>query len=121
MLCRLPRQMLAGAEADLEPIAALGGAEQRRRVERRGGRQIDRQTRQRLVEQTLLGGAQRPAAPAAVEALVDAALGWSGGRPGAGAQANAARSGVTRSVRSQLKPPSGSGARPKWPYAAVRA
>jgi hypothetical protein len=108
---RLPGQVLAAAEADLEPVAGARGAEQRCEVERRTRRQVDRQRRQQLVEQPLLGSAQRPAAPPAVEAFADALS----GRPIRFAQANAARSGSTRSVRSQLKPPSASGARPKCP------
>ena len=67
MLLGLPHQMLAGAEADLEPDLARA-AEQRRRIDllrlRRNG---DQKLRQQRVEQRLLAGPQLLAATPAVE------------------------------------------------------
>ena len=107
------RQMLAAAEADLEPERPAVGEE---RLERErpplrvlGGRDAgEPQPRQELGEQPLLARLQ----PLAVPAPVELAPGARALRAGAH---TARRSASPRSVRSQEKPPSLSGARPKCP------
>ncbi len=108
----LRQRVLAAAEADFDPALQTGR-------ERRGGiAGRDAQPRQRLSQQSLLPRAQAMAAAAAVQAL---------GRrfaleAGVAQNPKAERSAGTRSVRSQVNVPrSGSGSRPKWPYAEVGA
>ena len=104
--------MLAGAEADLEPEIALRRREEGLRIEAAALRQREAQGGQQIAQQIALAGPQLPAAAPAIDDapalrglcrrfLVD--------------QAKADFSCGTRSSRSQEKPPSGSGARPKWP------
>ena len=66
--------------------------------------EMHRKPRQQVLDQCGLALAQRMALPPAVEAA---------GRGGVGQRA--AFSASTRSSLSQLKPPSASGVRPKWP------
>jgi hypothetical protein len=112
----LPGEMLAAAEADLEPDIGGRSWEQGREIEplARPGRR-DAQLRQEMGEQPLLAGSKTPAAPPSIE-LQPLGLFLSGHRHGRLDLAQTARSkGSTRSSFSQEKPPSGSGARPKWP------
>ncbi len=100
-------KMLARPEADLEPQrtrAVTVGIEQRRRRQRPGGNGDAWQ--QRLDERRLPNPQLMPLLPP-----VQAAKGGRVGRN----QATAAFSASTRSSFSQLKPPSASGVRPKWP------
>ena len=108
---RLRGEMLARAEADLEPqrtLIILGVAEQRRRVDRSGRGDADR--RQQRLDEIGLTGAELVPLTAPIETA-------EGGGAGCviGGQATAALSLSTRSSFSQLKPPSASGVRPKWP------
>jgi len=104
-------EMLAGAEADLEPELVGWNRKEPLRMEAAALRELDAQLRQQAREQVALAGTQSPPAASAVE---DPA-------PGIGArlrrvpQAKAERSCGIRSRRSQEKPPSDSGCRPKWP------
>jgi len=104
---RLGRKVLATAEADLQPEAAVAG---------KTSLEVDLplvgdgevQLRQALGQQALAPGAQPvPVAPAVEQALGCPAL------LAVILAQNAPRRASTRSVRSQEKPPSGSGARPK--------
>lgn len=106
----LGRQVLAAAEADFEPELARRRFEDRGGVEQAFGRQADGQCLQSAPDQFRFASPQSTAAPAAIDS--------SGRRRG---QARADFRLATRSVRSQENPPSASGWRPKWPYAAVRA
>ena len=113
---RLLNEMLACAEPDLQPHFA------RRRGERTPRRQRlrrNRKQRQRFGEQTLLARAKRLAAAASIEPAsrrrpVASADSQSSASQWAAGQARA-RSVSARSVFSHEKPPSASGARPKWP------
>lgn len=108
----LASQMLAGAEADLEPD--LGGGLR----EKAGGikgvllGEVDLEAGQQAREEITLARAEAAAAapaiddPPSLRAVVRGAL---------AAQAKAKRNSGTRSRRSQENPPSASGARPKWP------
>ena len=108
------RQVLAGAEADLEPDVAHRPVEQGGRIERPVAGQRDREMRQKIGDEPLPTRAQRTALSAAEEATLRlVAGGRADGR--SLAQENAAASSSTRSRRSHEKPPSGSGGRPKWP------
>jgi hypothetical protein len=89
----LPGQVLAAAEADLEPPAGARRREQPGKIERRGRGQADRQAGQDLVEQSLLGGAQRPAAAPAVDAVAE------GARLGRAAQVRRTRCAAARPDR----------------------
>jgi hypothetical protein len=101
----LPGDMLAGAEADLEP--------KRGRRQRLAG--IEQQARQQFVDEPALAGTQAPADTPAIEVAPPGGQ-VAGGRGSAGvAQWKAAVRSSTRSSRSQEKPPSASGLRPKWP------
>jgi hypothetical protein len=107
MRCRLCGEMLAPAEADLEPDLVNRRMKECAGFERAGIGQRDSEPRQQSFQQVLLARAQLAAAPATIEKpLLRALL--------LGAQ-NARRSSSTRSSRSQEKPPSASGGRPKWP------
>src|SRR6516162_8711842 len=100
-------QVLAGAEADLEPDPIHWGRKERLGRERARGRQRETQAREQPLPERLLAGPQLAAAAAAIdEALLR--------RRGFGAQ-KARRNSSTRSSRSHEKPPSGSGLRPKCP------
>ena len=106
MRAGLRGEMLAAAEADLEPERSARVRERRERIAR-----IDAQPRQKRAEQLVLRRPQPLALAAAVERARGVALGR--GRPVR--QDSAERSVSTRSVRSHEKPPSASGLRPKWP------
>ena len=110
---RLPDQMLAGAEADLQPDLSRRAWKKQPRIELLTvGRQRQTQIGQSLGQQIALRRAQRAAKLSAVGP-------WPArrrrpqrlGHPAA----NSLRKPSTRLVTSQEKPPSGSGARPKWP------
>ena len=115
----LPGEMVARAEADLEPDLRDGGGKQRGRMEAFAGiGQGDRHGGQLVFEQLGARGAQgpplapavkppNPAVAPSVVAVRQRAVRYDAPK----ADFNAA----TRSVRSQEKPPSASGARPKWP------
>ena len=93
-------EMFAAAETNLKPYRVGLVIEQGRRIEfRLGG---DQQTRQQRIDQRLAARAQPLAVTPAVELTVPYQL-------------SAAFRSSTRSRRSQEKPPSASGARPKWP------
>ena len=103
----LPGEMLAGAETDFEP--ARGGHR---------SRGIESEPRKQRLHQALLARAKAPADAPAVK------IPWSWTLRRAArvfvvrrspAQWRAAFRLSTRSRRSQEKPPSGSGLRPKWP------
>jgi hypothetical protein len=104
---RLGNQVLTAAEADLQPDRINRAGKQRLKIGRRRRRDIDAQARQQRGEQFRLAGAQPFALAPAVE------------RAGTGfallAQLTARFRLAARSVCSQEKPPSRSGARPKWP------
>ena len=101
----LRQQMLAAAEADLEPDFFWRKWKQRRDVAKRG--RVDLKPRQALGDQAGVISAQRLAAAAPIERaprrFVDAR------------QETRPRNWLERSVFSQVKPPSASGWRPKWP------
>jgi hypothetical protein len=110
---RLGREVLAAAEADLQPEAAVAG---------KVGGEVDlplrrdrqAQARQTLGQQALAPGAEpMPRAPAVEQALADRVLLAAILAQGAPRPQNAPRKASTRSVRSQENPPSGSGGRPK--------
>src|SRR3546814_6156972 len=107
---RLGRKMLAAAESHFEPEIAGRTAEQPRGIEPPAPRQNNTRLRQQFGEGA---PAPRPEGPAATPSVERPARTLR--RCSAGNQVSAALSGSTRSVRSQEKPPSGSGARPKWP------
>jgi hypothetical protein len=104
----LGREMLAAAEADLQPqrggrrIEAAAGIEGGACLGKRQG-----ERRQPLLEQA---AAPRPQ-PAAVAPAIEVRPLAAGGL----AQWSADFSPSTRSSRSQEKPPSASAGRPKWP------
>lgn len=121
---RLPGQVLAGAEADLQPERRGPRLEEAGEVERGGFGQGDRQTWQQALDQGLAAPAQLAAVAPAVElclVLGRGVLGRGSGSRGfalgrsEAQRLKAERRSSTRSSRSQEKPPSGSGARPKWP------
>jgi hypothetical protein len=110
---RLGREMLAAAEADLQPDRGRRRREAALRIERRAAfGQPQGELRQAVLEQA---AASRPQ-PAAVAAAIEV-------RPRLRvrvpllrvAQWSADFSPSTRSSRSQEKPPSASAGRPKWP------
>jgi hypothetical protein len=109
---RQRREVLARAEADLEPHLRGRVGEEGARVEagRRCVLEIDQKLGQQPLDQGLTRRPRRLAAAPAVEGLAPPPVAQS-----------APRIASARSVFSQEKPPSGSGARPKWPYEAVRA
>ena len=110
MSLRLGDQMLAAAEADLEPkLARLERKQRRSGFERR---RIDLKRRQALGDQARMMRAQRLALAAPVKGA--ARLRFADAVP-ATALTRAQRSWSARSVFSQEKPPSASGSRPKWP------
>jgi hypothetical protein len=105
---RLGGEMLAAAEADLEPDRGRRRGEAAARVERRAAfRQRQGELRQPVLEQAAAAGPQPSAAAAAIEARPVG--------PVRSAQWSADFSPSTRSSRSQEKPPSASAGRPKWP------
>ena len=106
MRAGLRGEMLAAAEADLEPERSARVREGRERIAR-----IDAQPRQKRADQLVL---RRPQ-PLALAAAVERARGVAPGRGRPVRQDSAERSVSTRSVRSHEKPPSASGLRPKWP------
>ena len=106
---RLGRKMLATAEADLQPEAAVAGKISLE-VDLPVVGDGEAQLRQSLGEQALAPGTQPVSGAPAIEQALDC--------PALLAvilAQNAPRRASTRSVRSQEKPPSGSGARPKCP------
>src|SRR5690349_20639528 len=107
MRCGLRREMLARAEADLERDRVDWAIEDRSGGQRSGRRERDAEARETPLPQRLLTRPQLAATAAAIDEALRARL-------GVGAQ-KARRSSSTRSSRSHEKPPSGSGARPKWP------
>ena len=129
---RLPRgfgqQVFAGAETDLQADAIDRDREQRGQLARRLA-QVERQPRQQGRQQSGLARAELVALPAAEKGTARAAVLIHRGnsvapprrcraRPALRMTAGyfrARRSASARSVRSQEKPPSFSGARPKCP------
>jgi hypothetical protein len=114
---RLGDEMLAAAEADLEPDFPRREREQRGAIADR--RWIDLEPRQAFFDQRSMIGPQRLAAAAPVERaprriLVDARARLIGVRLRTD-QETRPRNELARSVFSQEKPPSASGLRPKWP------
>ena len=119
------RQMLAAAEADLEPNFAYLGLEQRGWIEAVGrGRQGEPAREEVFLQHQLREGPQlRPPMPTPhlpVRSLVNrSGLGrvttFVARLQGASAQLKARVNSSTKSRRSQAKPPSVSGTRPKWP------
>ena len=101
---RLPGEMLARAEADLEPERGC-----------KGSRGIEAQPRQQLLHQPLLPGPETPAGPPAIEVALAGFRPRFRVGPRDAAQLMAAFSSLARSTFSQEKPPSASGVRPKWP------
>ena len=97
---RLGGEMFAAAETNFEPYRVGLVIEQGRRIESRLGG--DQQSRQQRIDQRLAA----PAQPLAVTPPVELPVPY---------QQSAAFRSSTRSRRSQEKPPSASGARPKWP------
>ena len=69
MVPGLPGEVLAGAEAELEPHVGKA-AEMMRHVDGRTGLHCDAQGRQQLIDQSLARRSQRPADAAAVDASV---------------------------------------------------
>lgn len=104
-------KVLAGAEADLEPKLGRRNGEEALRIETALLREIDPQLGQQRREEIALAGPQAPAAAPAVEDAPPCV----GTRLRRIRQAKAERRLGTRSTRSQEKPPSASGWRPKWP------
>jgi hypothetical protein len=133
----LRNQIFAAAEADFEPDRIDRRRKQLREIRRRRLLESERKPRQQRLHQRSVVRPQRVALTAAEEGAVTKTGGvvtrhltikprscrQAGVDRTAGqvSQVAARRSASTRSVRSQEKPPSGSGARPKWPYALVRA
>ncbi len=119
---RLRRQMFAASETDLKPDRANRPVETVPQIEGQGLR-IERKPRQQAIHKRLTARPQAPAAPPAMQYLFPLVHHGrtSRDRPAPVPQVNAAVSESARSVRSHEKPPSASGPRPKWPYAAVRA
>ena len=111
--------MLAAAKADLEDDRRPVGkrSEQRLRLDRPGFGQA--QARQERRDEVLLALAEgfslAPAVEGAVRRLTRSAFPRRPPRQGERRYASADLSCGTRSVRSQEKPPSFCGARPKWP------
>ena len=103
----LPGQMLAAAEADLEPDILDVSVEQLPRIVERPGFGAD--SGQNRLDQPRLTGAQRRSLAPAVELAPPLRM------VAGGLQASARRSSSDRSTRSQENPPSASGGRPKWP------
>ena len=132
---RLRDQMLGAAEADLEPDVVDRRPETAPRDRRRRRAEIEREARQQRLEQRRLPRAQRMSLAPAEEGALGFGVVVVGSsrfvkhndeqmagqaRPFApieviGFDQNAFLSCAARSVRSQEKPPSFSGARPKWP------
>src|SRR5205809_7048265 len=104
--------MLTAAKADLEPHVRDPGGEQGLWVEPARLRQRYRELRQQRLGKPLLSRAQRSAAAAPLKAppFRVTLFKYFRNRP-----QNARRSSPTRSSRSQEKPPSTPGSRPKWP------
>jgi hypothetical protein len=102
-------EMLATAETDLEPNRGSRGTEESICIEATRCWEVYRQPRQQFVDEGLLSGTQSPPAAAAEDLMTPLRLA-AGFVP-----QKARRSSSTRSSRSQEKPPSGSGRRPKWP------
>jgi len=106
--CRMPfgllRQMLAAAEADLQPYRSPRGAEQSAGIEADRRRNSHSKPRQQPIDEGLLPGTKRPA-PAAAENEQRGLR--------AKNRQKMRRSSSTRSSFSQEKPPSGSACRPK--------
>ena len=121
ILARLRDQMLAAAEADLEPDFARRKCEQG--LARGERRDIHFEPRQQLRDEARVMGAQRLAPAAAINsaAPVRAGLGGVGfaarreRRQDGSRDYARPRNCSARSVFSQEKPPSASGVRPKWP------
>ena len=114
----LRREMLAGAKPNFKPQGATRGLreEEKRRAQLALVGQGEVEAWQKRLKKSAAPSAQpRTAAPTVHDTM--AAL-WPFALP---RQANADASELAKSTRSQENPPSGSGARPKWPYAAVRA
>ena len=117
MALGLRGEMLAAAEADLEPDLLRRRRKEAARIDRRARFEGESDPRQDLVQKPPGFGTQPGALAPAVE---EPPIGRVGGcRPRA--QLKARRSSAARSVRSHEKPPSSSAARPKCPYAEVRA
>jgi hypothetical protein len=113
---RLGDQMLAAAKADFEPDFAWGERKQRRAIEPR--RRADFQPRQQVPDQRRLAAAQGLAMGPAIERAPLAGIRTGSGRGfvfSCGDQETRRLKSPARSVRSQEKPPSASGLRPKWP------
>src|SRR5215469_3524809 len=104
----LLRQMLAAAEADLQPYRSPRGTEQNAGIEAAGRRNSHGELRQQSRDEGLLPGTKRPS-PAAAEKESRTL------RPRVESRQKMRRSSSTRSSFSQEKPPSGSACRPKWP------
>ena len=104
----LPGKVLAAAEADLQPDI-LDVAEQALRLLERAHARLDAQSGEQVLDQPRLAGAQRRTLAPAIE--LAPVLGVVIGRD----QVRARLSSPERSTRSQEKPPSASGGRPKWP------
>jgi len=104
----LCRQVLARPEAELEPYRLHRCGKKAARLEQTFSRHIEAELRQKRCEEFALRGPQLTAVATAVDdprvRRID------GGRA---CVQNAARNSVTRSSRSQEKPPSASGVRPK--------
>src|SRR5208282_3166004 len=108
---------------DLELNLAYRHRKQRPQFRRGRMAKVDREPRQQGVDQPRLARAQLVTlAPTKESARLNRRIFVH--RPSSPAMTNCQRklrlSASARSVRSQEKPPSFSGARPKWPYAAVR-
>src|SRR5262245_57661292 len=120
----LPQQMLARAEADLEPDLRDRLRKERGKSGRGPMREVEAEAQQEFADQPLLPRAQRLRFPPAVGPerrreialclLADHALSCPAPSR-ASVQVSSARIGSARSSRSQEKPPSLSGCRPKWP------
>jgi hypothetical protein len=106
----LRSQMLAGTESKLEPDRFDWRVEQSAGLEPSDFRQVEAQIGKQRRQDLALSGPQLAAAAAAIEDPLAGCVRIGGLRP-----QNAALSSFTRSSRSQEKPPSASGVRPKWP------
>ncbi len=114
----LRREMLARAKPNFKPQSTTRSLreEEKRRAKLTLVGQGEMEAWQERLKKSATPSAQpRAAAPTVHDTM--AAL-WSFAPP---RQANADASELAKSARSQENPPSGSGARPKWPYAAARA
>jgi hypothetical protein len=106
----LRRQMLAAAESKLEPDGFDWRVEQSAGLESSVFREVEAQTGKQRRQELALPGPQLAAAAAAIDDPLAGFARFGGDRP-----QNAALSSLTRSSRSQEKPPSASGVRPKCP------